>query len=287
MQLIRRLTWVVWLVVVVVVQPNAAAHADLADKAATLPAAEFPDTTLHFYSEHFPPYNYEQDGVAKGINSEIVLGMCHHAQLHCDVRFYPWLRAMENAQKDPAGGLFSIVKTNKRTPLFQWVGTLASSHSYLYKLKKRQDIQLSSLSDAKQFGIAVANGDIFQELLLEQGFVAGKNLLDFPTKSAPIELFLKGKVDLVIGSAVVMPAWLAPYKASMADVEQIMELVTLGNNYLALNLNVSADVRQRLQQALDSMKASGEYQHIIDSYHRFEATSIPTLPAETLNDASN
>lgn len=230
---------------------------------------------LHFYSEHFPPYNFEQDGAAKGINAEIVMRLCELAKIHCDIRFYPWLRAVEYAQKDPHGGLFSIVKTQKRQPLFQWVGPLASSHSFFYKLKKRPDIQIHTLADAKQFGVAVANGDIYQELLLEQGFERGKNLLDFPTKSAPMEMFLKGKVDLVIGSEIVMPAWLAPHKATMADVEQVLELNDLGNNYLALNLQVSPQVQQRLQQALEQLKSSGEFAQIVDRYRKSTTKVIP------------
>lgn len=233
------------------------------------------ETVLHLYTEHFPPYSYEVDGQAKGINTDITLRMCEIAQVHCDIRFYPWLRAMENAQKDPLGGLFSIVKTRKRAPLFQWVGPLASSHSFLYRLKKRPDVQFSSLEQAKKFGIAVAHGDVYQELLQEQGFVLGKNLLDFPTKSAPMEMFLKGKVDLVIGSEIVMPAWLAPHKATMADVEQVLELNDLGNNYLALNLQVSPQVQQRLQQALEQLKSSGEFAQIVDRYRKSTTKVIP------------
>lgn len=244
------------------------AKASLADKVRNEPV-------LHFYSEHFPPYNFEQDGVAKGINAEIVLRLCELANVRCDIQFYPWLRALENAQKDPLGGLFSIVKTQKRQSLFQWVGPLASSQSFFYKLKKRTDIHLNSLDDAKRFGVAVANGDIYQEQLLEQGFERGKNLLDFPTKSAPMDMFLKGKVDLVIGSEIVMPAWLAPHKASMADVEQVLELRDLGNNYLALNLQVSAEVQQRLQQALEQLKSSGEFAQIVERYRKPTNKVIP------------
>lgn len=233
------------------------------------------EPVLHFYSEHFPPYNFEQDGVAKGINAEIVLRLCELANVRCDIQFYPWLRALENAQKDPQGGLFSIVNTQKRQPLFQWVGPLASSQSFFYKLKTRTDIQLNSVDDAKQFGVAVANGDIYQEQLLEQGFERGKNLLDFPTKSAPIDMFLKGKVDLVIGSEIVMPAWLAPYKANINDVEQALELRNFGNNYLALNLRVSPAVQQRLQQALEQLKSSGEFAQIVERYRKPTANVTP------------
>lgn len=226
------------------------------------------EQVLHLYTEHFPPYSFEVDGQAQGINTEISLRICAIAQLHCDITFYPWMRAMEAAQKDPQGALFSIVKTRKRSPLFSWVGPLASSHSYLYRLKKRPEVQVDQLNDAKNFGIAVAHGDIYQELLQDEGFEVGKNLLEFPTKSAPMELFLKGKVDLVIGSDIVMPAWLAPHKATMADVEQVIELRNLGANYLALNPQVSSSTKARLQQALDQLKSSGEFDQIVNRYRQ-------------------
>lgn len=222
------------------------------------------DDELALYTEHFPPYSYEVDGQARGINVALVQRACEIAEVQCRIQFFPWLRSMEQALRDPQGGIFSIVRTQKRAPRFHWIGPLASSRSYLYRLKRRPEVNPQTLEQAKKFGIAVAHGDIYQELLLEQGFIPGVNLLDFPSKSAPIELFLKGRVDLVIGSDIVMPAWLAPHKANMDQVEVVLELSNLGNNFLALNPKVAPDVRNRLQQALDQMRASGEWQQLID-----------------------
>ncbi len=223
----------------------------------------FAGAPLHLLTEHFPPYNYQQGQRITGINAEIVHRLCEITNTECSMQLYPWLRAYEYALQDPQAGLFTTSRTPERQHKFQWVGPLASSRSYFYRLKSRPEVAPQDLEQAKRYGIAVARGDVYEELLLRSGFVRGKNLLDFPSKSAPIGLFLQGKVDLVIGSELVMPAWLAVHNATVDQVEPVLQLETKGENYLALNLAVPAAQVQQLQAALDALKASGEYQRIV------------------------
>lgn len=220
--------------------------------------------TLRLYTEHFPPYNVVYQGQVVGTNTDIVLRACVMAGLDCQIRLYPWLRAFEMALQDQQSGLYTTAMTPQRRVQFQWVGPLASSRSFLYRLKSRPQVNPASIEQAKAFGIGVAAGDIYEEYFVRQGFVRGKNLLDFPTKSAPVALFLQGKVDLVIGSEQVMPSWLAAHGASMQDVEQVLEISLPGNNYLALNNAVPVRQVQALQAAIDELRASGEYQRLVE-----------------------
>lgn len=218
---------------------------------------------LQLFTEHFPPYNYQVGDRITGINAEIVNRLCEITNTECKMELYPWLRAYDYALQTPDSGIFTMSRTPERRDKFQWVGPLASSRSFLYRLKSRTDINPQNLEQAKQFGIAVARGDVYEELLKREGFVQGRNLIDFPSKSAPIGLFLQGKVDLVIGSELVMPVWLAAHHATIDQVEPVLQLETKGENYLALNLAVSARQVQAMQAALDQLKASGEYQRIV------------------------
>ncbi|MDZ7868441.1 MAG: transporter substrate-binding domain-containing protein [Rheinheimera sp.] len=223
----------------------------------------FAASSLNLLTEHFPPYNYQDGNRITGINAEIVHRLCEISNTECSMQMYPWLRAYEYALQDPKAGLFTTSRTPERQAKFQWVGPLASSRAFLYRLKSRPEVDPQDLVQAQQFGIAVARGDVYEEFLLKSGFVRGKNLLDFPSKSAPIGLFLQGKVDLIIGSELVMPAWLAAHNATIEQVEPVIELETKGDNYLALNLAVPAAQVTALQAALDEMKRSGEYQRIV------------------------
>jgi polar amino acid transport system substrate-binding protein len=221
---------------------------------------------LTLYTEHFPPYNFEENGAIHGINAEILQQACRLAKIKCVMQLYPWLRAMELAQKNPASGIFTISKTSSRVPLFKWVGPIASAKAYLYRLASRPEITVNTLQQAKQYSIAVAHGDVYEEFLLSAGFEYGKNLIEFRSKSEPIPLFIQGKVDLMIGSDIVMPSWLASQQLPAETAVPVIELTNAGHNFLALNHAVPAEIATRLQQAIDELKQNGQYQQIVQSY---------------------
>lgn len=230
-------------------------------------AAEENQTRLTLFTEHFPPYSFMLNGEIRGINADILREACVLAKIQCDMVSLPWLRAFEQAQQNHHSGLFPTVRTPKRRLLFQWIGPLASSKAFLYRLKSRPEVNPTSLEDAKRFGIAVARGDVYEEYFMAQGFSRGKNLLDFATKSEPIPLFLKGKVDLVVGSDLVMPDWLASQNQPADIAEPILDISLIGNNFLALNPKVPASTAAQLQQAIDQLKSSGRFKTIIARYH--------------------
>lgn len=223
--------------------------------------------SLTLYTEHFPPYSFLQQQQVRGINADLIRLACQRAAIQCEFVLYPWLRAVELAQKNPHSGIFSIVRTPKRAPLFQWLGPLASSKAYLYRLKRRPDIRLQQLSDAKAYSIGVAHGDIYEEFFLSQGFVHGKNLVKFSTKSEPVPLFLKGKIDLLIASELMLSNWL-PATHSAADVEAVFDISAVGQNFLALHPAVPAVTAQSLQQALTELAAEGQLQQLVHSYQQ-------------------
>lgn len=224
-------------------------------------------TKLTLYTEHFPPYSFIKNGEVRGINADILREACQLAKLECDMVSLPWLRAYAMAQQHDNAGLFPTVRTAKRAKHFQWVGPLASSKAYLYRLKSRPEVSPGSLEEAKNFGIAVARGDVYEEYFLSMGFESGKNLLGFATKSEPIPLFLKGKVDLIVASELVLPAWLTSLHQPVDLAEPVLDISLIGHNFLALNNKIPQQTAEQLQQAIDTLKSSGRFRQIIRRYH--------------------
>ena len=227
---------------------------------------------LNFYTEHFPPYSYVKADTITGLNTELVRRSCIKAQLQCQFHLYPWLRAYEAANKDPQGALYSTSRNLLREPLFKWVGPLAHSKASMYRLKSRPNVNPTSLEDAKKYVIAVARGDVYELYLQSQGFEHGVNLLGLAAKADAVGLFLQGKVDLLIGSELILPTWLAQYDQTVDVVEPVIDLSVVGANYLALNPAVPDSVVLKLQQALDEIYVSGEYQQLADSYLKAQKT---------------
>ncbi len=213
---------------------------------------------LRLFTEEFFPYNYTADNKVQGVNADLLRQACAKARLECTFQSLPWLRAYESALRSDNSGLFSTARTPKRETQFQWVGPLASSSTYLYRLKSRPEVNPVDLEQAKAFGIAVAHGDIFEEYLLSQGYSLGKNLLSVTSKTDAIPLFLEGKIDLLIGSEQVIGSWMSTFGRTRAEVEAVMDISFIGHNYLALNLNVSTATLKALQNAVDLLVEQGE-----------------------------
>ena len=221
---------------------------------------------LTIYTEHFPPYSYLADDTVTGINTELVRLSCEKAGLNCNFLLYPWLRAYEAAQKEPAAAVYSTSRNALREPLFKWVGPLAHSHANMYRLKSRPDINPATLEEAKRYVVAVARGDVYELYLKSQGFEHGVNLLGLTAKADAVGLFLQGKVDLLIGSELILPVWLAKYNETLDSIEPVLDLSVVGANYLALNLAVPNETVEKLQLALDELHANGEYQRLMQRY---------------------
>lgn len=227
---------------------------------------------LEIATEHFPPYNYMADNIVTGINTELVQRSCEIAAIDCSIQSYPWLRAMALTLSNENSGLYSTSRSVERESQFQWVGPLANSDTFFFRLKSRPEVKVVNLDDAKKYVVGVARGDVYEAYLQQNGFSYGENLFGFTTKADAVNLFVQGKIDLLIGSWQILPMWLAPYNATVEDVEATMQLNAIGANYLALNLNVPKPIVAKLQQALQQLRDSGEYQQIVEKYqHSLQA----------------
>jgi polar amino acid transport system substrate-binding protein len=235
--------------------------------------------SLVMYTEHFPPYSYEKDQQITGLNTELVRRSCQIANIQCEFRLLPWLRAYEAAQNDPRAGLYSTSRDPLREDSFQWVGPLAHASASMYWLTSRPDAPPRNLEQAKRYIVAVARGDIYELYLQSQGFEVDVNLLRFNSKSDAVLPFLHGKVDLLIASELILPVWLAAYQQQLSAVQPVIDLSAVGHNYLALHPEMPPTLVERLQQALDELKASGEYQQLVEHFLQPKRLQSDTLPA--------
>jgi len=221
---------------------------------------------LTIYTEHFPPYNYRHNGEIDGVNIRLVKRLCIKAGIICQFEIYPWLRAFDNALQDPRSGLVSTSRTQKRENQFKWVGPLFFADSYLYRLGARTDVKVADLNQVKQYIVGIPRGDVYEEYFLERGFSYDKNLIAFSNKPHGFDMLIKGKVDLIMGSEVVIPYWFNHLGEDSLPVEAVLPLPGIGGNHLALNPEVPHRLVARLQEQLDGMRRSGELDKLKSEY---------------------
>ncbi len=227
------------------------------------------ENKLIINTEVMVPYNYySKNKEIVGINVDIVKSITKKINMQTVFHLYPWPRAYKNTLDKNNAGLISTARNANRENEFKWVGPLASGKGYLYKLKSRKDISVSSMADAKNYVIAAVRGDIYQTIFEELGFELEKNLVLFSYNAEYMKPFLFGKVDLILGSDLVLPYLLSINGSNVSQVEPVVKMPDTQGNYLALNKNVSDAVVNKLNKALIELKRSTEYQEIINKYVR-------------------
>jgi len=222
---------------------------------------------LEILTEEMPPYNYsDENGEASGFSTEIVRELLKRAGLKAaggKVRVLPWARAYKMIQEKKNVLLFSMTRSEKREKLFKWVGPIASRTIWFWKLKKRKDIiKVSSLDDAKKYRIGAVRGFASTKYMAELGF----NLDLCNSEELNFEKLAVGRFDMLTALELAAAYHMNRQNKSFSHLERVMKLDDRYSYHLALNINISDEIVNRLRKALEDMKNDGTYEKIKHLY---------------------
>ncbi|WP_137886218.1 ABC transporter substrate-binding protein [Pseudomonas sp. 2FE] len=216
-----------------------------------------PGYRMVLLTENFPPFNmanngknFARDPNIQGVSADIVREMFKRAAIDYSLTLrFPWDRIYQQAMHSPNHGLFSTSLSEARKPLFKWVGPIAQYQSVLVGLKDGGP-QLDNLEQAKAYRIGAYQSAAVSQHLERLGFKPQNALRD----QENIRKLLSGKIDLWATSD---PVW--RYYAKQEGVSGLETVLSFDSSklYLALNKDTPDEVVERLQRALDQMKAEG------------------------------
>ena len=233
----------------------------------SLARAELPaDYRVVLLTENFPPYNmatngknYAREENLDGIAVEVVRETFKKAGIayHMTLRF-PWARIYKMALETPNHAVFVAAKLPERERLFKWVGPIGPD-DWVMLARADSNINLISLEQAKSYRVGAYKGDAIDEHLRKQGLEPISSLRDQENAHKLAE----GKIDL----------WATgdPAGRYLAKQEGITGLKTVlrfdsAELYMALNPETPDEVIERLQAALDELRAAGEVDRIFQKY---------------------
>lgn len=221
---------------------------------------------LVLLTENLPPFNmsvagtnYARDDGVTGISSDILRAVCERAQVQCQqILRFPWQRVYQQTLDDAGYGLFSTARTAEREGLFKWVGPIASNEWVLFS-KGDSSIRLSSLDDARRYRIGGYKGDAKTQFLLDRGLEVQTALRD----SENVKKLERGQIDLWVTSN--QAGRFVARQEGLENLKVVQNLHT-ADLYLALNLQTPDELVQKLQSALDSLRAEGALRSIEARY---------------------
>lgn len=155
---------------------------------------------VRFVTEHWPPYNFLDDsGHVIGITTSKVKRIISALNLTADIEVYHWAKAIQLAEFEENVFIYSMYRSQAREERFQWICPLLNTEPVaFYRLFHRNDINITSVHDAKEYRSSVMNGDLTMKMLLEAGFEQGVNFETTLDEVTNVRKLLHGRVDLIV-----------------------------------------------------------------------------------------
>ncbi|WP_181297559.1 ABC transporter substrate-binding protein [Pseudomonas sp. Q2-TVG4-2] len=234
--------------------------------AAAAAAAQAAPEQIDLLTENFPPYNMAADGKnfardenIKGIATDIIREMFQRAGVDYTLTLrFPWERIYKMALETPGYGVFVTARLPEREALFRWVGPIGPD-DWVLLARADSAIELNSLEQARQYRVGAYKGDAIGEHLVAQGLQPALALRD----QTNVEKLQNGAIDLW---ATGDPA--GRFLAKQQGVNGLKRVLRFDSAelFLALNKQVSDETVEKLQAALDQMRADGTVNTITGRY---------------------
>ncbi|MFP4265116.1 MAG: substrate-binding periplasmic protein [Desulfonatronovibrionaceae bacterium] len=208
---------------------------------------------LQLYTEDYSPYNYEQDGEVRGVNTDLLLRATEKAGLDIareDIRLVPWARAYSAARNNPNTCVYTTMRTREREPFFKWVGPLVNTEKVLVALRDRE-VEINSLQDIENYRTGVVIEDVCVHLLSESG-VPEENIDKSASALLNLRKLVRGRIDLVAYDELTLE-YIAKKNNIDPSLFETVFVLGRGDHYLACHPETNATVLDRLQNALDEL----------------------------------
>lgn len=150
-------------------------------------------TNLQVIASSYEPYSYLENGVAQGEAVNQAHKIFAELNYHPDIKIYPWPRAYKTALNIPNTVIFSMARTPEREDLFHWIGEIVNYNVYLYKDKRRKDIQIDHLAQAAPYRIGGIDEDVRGLYLAKKGL----KTVHLTIASTAVMMLLNQRIDLL------------------------------------------------------------------------------------------
>lgn len=235
---------------------------------------------LKFYSEEYPPYNFQENGKPAGVAIELLDAMLSHigsSQTVSDVVFQVWSRSYFGALNQRNGVVFSTTRTRVREESFKWVGPIADNPVVLVGKKSREFV-VSKVDDLYQYRVLAVNDDVGETVLHEIQFPsANTNIVPFPEQAAKI--LEGGRADLWVYGLIGAGNTQKLFGIDPRNYQIVYRHHSMDQLYFAFNKSIPDNVIEQYQHALDVLKQKpaanvpSTYEKILQKYN-----AIPLIP---------
>lgn len=220
--------------------------------------------SLRIYTEISPPNQFlDAHGKLSGFTVELAHEIQKRVGNHDPIEVVPWVRAYNELESEPNVVLFSVARSAKRNPLFQWVGPISES-SFVFYVKAGSPHTIRSLEDAKGLGlIGVYKEDVREQYLTKLGFTNLDRSID---QEVMLKKLMDGRIDALAGSSVGMEELAVSAGVRFEDLRETFTFLRV-QNYFAFSKRTPGAVVKAWAAALATLKKDKAYEALYRKYY--------------------
>ncbi len=206
-----------------------------------------------FYTEYFPPFNFDEDGTKYGVSVEILDEIFKKMNVNLsgqDVTIAEWSQAFQATLDTENTMLFSTVRNTERESLFKWVGPIAPHKEILIALKSR-NVVINNQGEISNFKIGVIEG--YSSIQLLESFGVGLSDLSIVKNVNELYSLLdNGTVDCIAYSEIAHGLIVNALQLGNDNYETSY-VMSVSELYYAFNKNTSDDIINYFQETLNEL----------------------------------
>jgi len=246
------------------------------------PSTGPPDSvTLTYYTEQYPPYNYQENDTLRGVAVDLlgeITGKMGRRVTPDEVHPVPWTEGYQAALTRKNTVLFSTARLPEREHSFKWAGPIFTDRYVLFAGRDR-GITISGPGDLKGYRIGVITDDAAIQQLLNAG--VDRSQLEYDTNvSVLIGKLSRGETDLWC-----YPEAVGRYFAEQKTGNYSFKIVFTTQNvdfYYAFSKDIPDSTVKSFQLALDALKQEKDAAGV-SNYDRILGRYIPSIGLAQLN----
>ncbi len=218
-------------------------------------------------AEQMPPYNYMGANGPTGISTEILLAMLKRLDLHWPIEFMTWTVGYHIALRESNVLLYSMLRTEDREELFQWVGPLFTDKMNLYRKSGRKDVSPASIEEALRYKIGVVEDNFEHHYFSDRGLKAGELLFPVEQQDQNFQALLDEKVDLIALTASQATQHIQSKGYDASQFEPVLEMKDIsGDIYMVFSLHTDNNYVRQFSETLKELKGTAAYSKILNKW---------------------
>ncbi|QJB55264.1 transporter substrate-binding domain-containing protein [Pseudodesulfovibrio sp. zrk46] len=221
--------------------------------------------SINYMTEQYPPFNYDDGSKVTGISVDLLSAMLKEmgsSKSAADFKVLPWAQGYKRVQEEANTCLFAMTLTDARKPLFKWVGPFIETN--ISVIAKKGKVSIGSPADLTKYKYGVIRDDIGMQMLESNG--VGKGNMDITAKmESNLKKLAHDRIDAVAYEQTSTMYQIKNAGMNTGDYE-VAYVLKSGGLYYAFNKSVPDAVIAEFQKALDTIKANGTHQKVLDSY---------------------